>query len=174
MINETLWHDEKQVFNAVTGQQSNFPQGDGTIDVGTFPTKGTIPIAQVKTGTITTDSNNGDGRDVLGVGTKFIEEGLKVGDYLYDGDAAVRRIDSIASNTSLRLSQAFPSDLTADDVLYCERQVFKMIIVESTGSAAAELQESLFAVGRRVVHGGAPIAYDASMSDAQISVFVSQ
>lgn len=168
MINETLWHDERAIFNAVTGQSSNFPQGDGTVTEDTFPAKGTIPLARTMTGTI-----ESDGVNVLGTGTLFETE-LAVGDYLYDDDGAVRQIKHIESETKLTLRQAFPSDVSGIDVLYCQRQRFKMVTIESTGTVAAILQEAPFAVGRRIVTGGAPFTYDASDSNAQISFVVNE
>jgi hypothetical protein len=169
MINETLHHDERSVFRAVTGQTSTFPQADGSIARDTFPTKGTVPMARTFAGKI-----DSDGRMVRGTDTKFETGGIKIGDYLYDGDAAVRKITRIISETLLEVEFDFPSDIANGDVLICERQTFKMIIAESTGTADAVLQEAPFRVGGRVVHGGAPLAYDASASDAEISFSVSQ
>ena len=168
MINETVAHDERGVYRAVTGQTSHFPKADGTLDTFQFPQRGTVPMARTFPGTI-----ESDGKYVRGTDTEFTK-GIKVGDYLYDDAAAVRMIRHIISDTLLELDDGFPVDVNGIDVLVCERQTFKMIIAESTGTGEAILQEAIFPVGSRVVHGGAPIAYDATSSNGQICFSVSQ
>lgn len=164
MINETLYHPERETFHVVSGQTYDaFPQSDGTIIADTLPAKGTIPIAAQKTGTISST-----GASVRGTNTVFATE-LRENDFLYDGDAAVRRITKIISNTLLEVTHGFPSDLSDADVLYCERQAFSLVQWNCSGTAAAELQGAPLAVGERGLNGGAPLAYDASASNAQIS-----
>lgn len=167
MINERVWKPEDAVYRAVTGQTSNFPDSDGTFTSGAFPTKGTIPKAVAKTGTITSTGTN-----VLGSSTLFETE-AKIGDFIYDPDAAVsavRRITKILSNTMLEIASAFPVDIDAGSPFQvCEKQYFQMVYAKSTGSADAELQETTFRVNDTSLTGGAPLAYDASASNAEIS-----
>lgn len=168
MFNETKWHPEEGLYRAVTGSNSNFPTGaNGVPSTVSFPTKGTIPIAKTNTGTLSTTGIN-----VRGVGTLFLSE-FKPGDWLYNSSAAtiqsVRKIRSITSDTVMQLEQAFGVDVSGIAVLKCEPQTFKAIQSESTGTAAAILQEAPFAIGSRIISGGSPIAYDASASNAQIS-----
>lgn len=166
---ETLWHDNKQHFRAVTGQNSNFPQSDGTVEVISFPVKGTVPIAKVLPGTI-----ESTGVMVRGTDTTFLSGGkMKVGDFIYDGDAAVRCIKHIIHDELLELTQAFPSDISTaeDNCLVCERQAFKQIIYSCThADNAAELQEAPLAVGDRAFNEGEPIAYDATGSEISFAV----
>lgn len=164
MINERKWHAEEAIYRAVTGSNANFPDGDGTFTNGTFPTKGTIPKAVTKTGTI---KSTGD--RVRGTGTNFLSD-VNVGDFIYDEDAAVRKVKSIESATMLTLESGFPSDLSsATDFHVCEKQYFVFVYAKSVGTADAELQEAPFIVNDTHVSGGAPLAYDASMANAKIS-----
>lgn len=169
MINETLWHDERGTYRAVTGVMSTFPQADGTIARTVLPPVGTVPIARQFAGTITST-----GVMVRGTGTSFFSDGLKVGDYIYDGVSALRMIKAIISEDLLELEAAFPSDLSGDDLRVCERQTFKMISWVNVGTGICILQEVLLGVGERGLNGGAPVAYDASASNGQIAFTVSQ
>jgi hypothetical protein len=137
--------------------------------LGSIPSKGTIPLAETLTGTIETDSSVGDteGLIVLGTGTIFLTE-LNIGDFLYDGDAAIRKILYIFSDTMLQIEEKFPADLSADPVLRPKNQFYKQIIAKSTGTVDAELQEAVFRVGEDVVLGGSPVAYDCSTANTLI------
>jgi hypothetical protein len=164
MFNERVWHPEEAVYRAVTGESSNFPNGDGTFTIGTFPTKGTIPKAVTKTGTF-----KSTGANVRGSGTLFTKQ-CRVGDYLYNNDAEVRRIKEVISDDMLILDSAFGADISsATAVKVCEKQYFVAVYAKSIGTANAELQETVFAVSETFFSGGAPIAYDASATDAQIA-----
>lgn len=169
MINEALWHDERATFRAVTGVMSTFPNAQGSIERFVLPTIGTIPLARTFTGTI-----ESDGRMVRGTGTFFIRDGIKKDDYLYDDVGAVRRITNIISEDLLEIEYEFPTDVDGINVLVCERQTFKMITWQNTSEGIGIVQEVLLAVGERGLNGGAPIAYDAGSSSAQISFTVSQ
>jgi hypothetical protein len=108
------------------------------------------------TGTISTTGNV-----VRGTSTLFENE-FKVGDFLYNGDKAVRKITKILSNILMELEATFVADLAGGTVARkCEPQVYKVIQVENSSANAAELQEAPFAAGSRVILWGAPIAYDA-------------
>lgn len=170
MINETLWHDERSTYRAVTGVMSTFPNAEGTIERFVMPTKGTVPLARTFSGTI-----ESDGVNVRGTDTAFFGDGIKIGDYLYDGDGAVRKIKEIITEELMVVEYPFPSDISAaSPVLVCERQTFKMITWQNVGSGIGVLQEVLIAVGERAMNGGAPVAYDATASNAQIAFTVSQ
>lgn len=136
--------------------------------LGAIPTKGTIPLAETLTGTISTDNaGTSAGLIVLGTDTIFLTE-LNVGDFLYDGDAAIRKILYIFSDTMLQIEEKFPADLSDDDVLRPKNQFYKQIIAKSTGTVDAELQEAVFRVGEDVVLGGSPVAYDCSVGSTLI------
>ncbi len=157
MVNNLLEYPEHNVFRAVTGATSVFPNGAKGIPVsGSFPTKGTIPIARPMTGTILTTGVN-----VRGTGT-FFEREFKPGDFVYNNDKAVRKVMTIESDTVMTLEAAFTTDISvAVTALKCEPQIFKVVQVENSSTNAAELQEAPFAAGSRVILWGAPIAYDA-------------
>jgi len=173
MVNESLWHAERGFFRAVTGQSSLFPGADGVPAIGTFPAKGTIPVARTLTGTISSASSNGY-YVVLGVGTSFLSE-VQVDDFIYDGDVSLRKVISVISDTQLILEHSFPSDLSGVALKVCKPQIFKKVQAKSTGTVDAKLQETIFKVGDDTpISGGAPISYDASASNAQISFSVSK
>jgi len=155
--------DEQAVYRAVTGAAYNmlYPdgsiiKGDGTAGSGQqFPAKGTIPIARQYSGLVSSTGKNVR----VNVDGNFNQ--LKAGDYLYDGDV-LRQIDYITSDKLLVLKEAFPSDLTDDLLLVCERQFFRYIKAKSThASAAAILQEAPFIAADEFSNDGAPISYDA-------------
>jgi hypothetical protein len=154
-IDELRWHAEIATYRAVTGISANFPNGDGVPTIATFPAKGTIPIAKVLTGTISST-----GANVRGTGTRFTTE-LFIDDYLYDADAAVRRITKIIDDELLVLESAFPADVSGITVRRCTPQTFKKIQVWSSGAAVAEFQEAPLGAGQHFETGGAPLAYDA-------------
>lgn len=159
MINNMLEYPEHGLYRAVTGSATVFPIGEDGVPttIATFPVKGTIPIARIMTGTISST-----GVSVRGTGTLF-ESQVKIGDYLYDADASVRKIKSIETDTLLTLEAAFPADVVGITVRKCEPQTFKVIQAENTSTdTAAELQEAPFAAGSRIISWGSPIAYDAT------------
>lgn len=170
MINNLLEYPERNLFRAVTGVTSVFPNAQFGIPVsGTFPTKGTIPRARQMTGTLVTA-----GVYVRGTGT-FFERDFKIGDFVYNNDKAVRKIVSIESDILMTLEATFTADVTvAVNALKCEPQIFKVIQVESLGTVAAEVQEAPLGVSSRFISWGAPIAYDASTANAQICFTVSK
>lgn len=159
-LNQNVTNNEFKVERLVTGTTHPY--------LGSIPTKGTIPIFEVLTGTISTDnSGSSAGLTVLGTGTLFLTE-LAVGDFLYDGDAAIRKIRYIFSDTMLELEEKFPASLTDADVNRPKRSFYKQIIARSSGTAASELQESPFEIDAQVTTGGSPLVYDASGAGAQI------
>lgn len=166
MYNNLLEYPENNVFRAVTGATSVFPNGaKGVPTSASFPTTGTIPIARSMTGTILTTGVN-----VRGTGTTF-EKDFKIGDFLFNNVKAVRKIVAIESDTVMTLEAAFTSDIAvAIAALKCEPQIFKMIQIENTGAGAAEVQEAPFAPGSRIITYGAPIAYDASAGTLAFTV----
>ena len=170
MVKESLWHAERGRYRAVTGANSLFPNEDGVpTSYAPFPTKGTIPVAKTKTGTI-----QSTGVNVRGTGTLFRSE-IEEGDYLYNGDAAVRKVLHIISDTLLVLEKGFASDVAALTALkVCKPQWAKEIDAKSTGTAAAILQETPFRVNDEDLCGGAPLAYDASATNAEISFSIAK
>jgi hypothetical protein len=98
---------------------------------------------------------------------------MRVGDFIYNGDASIRRIKNIIDDELLELNQAFPSDIAtaADNVLVCQRQAFKQIIYECTHEdTPAILQEAPLALGVRAFNEGEPIVYDATGSEISFAV----
>lgn len=165
MYNETKWYAEKETFRAVTGASANFPQGDGTIEVGTFPAKGTIPIAKEPGGTIISE-----GLYVRGTDTTFMTS-VKKGDFIYDEDV-LREVANVLSDILLELKQEFPTDISvAIDLKVCSPQDIKAIYAHSThGSDSSILQEAPFRPGSTFLNGGAPISYDATAGEISFTV----
>lgn len=170
MYNETKWYDERATYRAITNGAYNFPmgvaglvKGDGGVGSGSdFPIKGTIPVAMVRTGTISSN-----GVEVRGSDDADFSQ-IKPDDYLYDGNV-VRRIKSVCDdpgNKLIELWQAFPSNVNGIAIQHCERQFFKAIYAHSThDSDSAILQEAPFRPGSTFLNGGAPISYDATSGE---------
>lgn len=168
MQNNLLEYPENNMFRAVTGVTSVFPNGaKGIPTSATFPVKGTVPIARSMPGTILTT-----GVSVRGTGTTFESAAsFKIGDFLYNNDKSVRKIVSIESDTLMTLEAPFPTDIAvAIAPLKCEPQTFKIIQIENTGAGSAEVQEAPFAANSRIVCYGAPIAYDAAAGTLAFTV----
>jgi hypothetical protein len=137
--------------------------------LGAIPTKGTIPVAETLTGTITTDNAGSTGGViVLGTGTLFFTE-LYVGDFIYNGDAEIRKIKAIFSDTMLEIEEKFPASLSGAAVKRPKNHYYKTIVATSTGSADAELQEAKLEVDKKFEGMGSPLAYDASAVNAEIT-----
>jgi hypothetical protein len=170
-INEEIFHPEQAFFRGVNGQSSLFPDQNGRPVIQTLPLKGTIPIAKQLTGTMY-NAGAGDLTEsttaVRGTGTLFITEGLSPGDYLYDGDAGVREITDVISETLLFIKTGFAAEVSGVPVRVCKPQWFKRIKVAATG--AAEVQETPIAAGQTFITGGSPIAYDGASGELEFSV----
>lgn len=160
MINQNLVNNEVKVERITTGTTHPY--------LGAIPTKGTIPLAETLTGTITTDNaGDSEGLIVLGSGTIFLTE-VYPGDFIYDDDAAIRKVKAVFSDTMLELEEAFPASVAAIDLMVPKRSYYKAITARSSGTVDAELQESSFVAGSSTVTGGSPLAYDASTADSEI------
>ena len=160
MINQNLVNNEVKVERLTTGTTHPY--------LGAIPTKGTIPLPETLTGTIVTDNTGAsDGLIVLGTSTIFLTE-VYPGDFIYDNDAAVRKVKAVISDTMLELEQAFPASLAGIALKVPKRMYYKAITARSSGTADAELQESKFVIGSSVVTGGTPMAYDASAANSEI------
>jgi hypothetical protein len=137
--------------------------------LGVIPTKGTIPLAETLTGTITTDNaGTSEGVIVLGTDTIFLTE-LAPGDFLYDDDAAIRKIRYIFSDTMLELEEKFPASVSGVALKRPKNQYYKEILATSSGTADAELMEANFPDTSKYVGYGSPLSYDASAGSAQIT-----
>ena len=137
--------------------------------LGAIPTKGTIPIAETLTGTISTD-NAGTSAGVIGVGTGslFLTE-LSAGDFLYDSDAAIRKILYVFSDTMIQFEEKFPASLSSVAVKRPKNQYYKQVLAESTGSTNAKLQESVFKAASKTVLDGSPVTYDVTTASSEIT-----
>lgn len=157
---------EGATFRATTGGAYNIIGAYGAMMKGSsFPTKGAIPVPTGKSGTIISTGNW-----VRGTDTKFLSE-MQPGDYLYHKDV-VRKIDFIDSDTMLKLTQEFPSDIASGEIpLLCQSQFYSAIYAKSThATVAATLQEAPIAAGNTFLNQGAPISYDATSGQLQFQV----
>jgi len=160
MINQNLVNNEVKVERITTGTTHPY--------LGAIPTKGTIPLAETQTGTITTDNAGASaGLIVLGSGTIFLTE-VYPGDFIYDNDTAIRKVVAVFSDTMLELEEKFPASVSALALKVPKRSYYKAITARSSGTVDAELQESSFVIGSSTVTGGSPLAYDASAANAEI------
>jgi len=160
MINQNLVNNEVKVERIVTGTTHPY--------LGAIPAKGTIPLAETQTGTITTDNAGASaGLIVLGSGTIFLTE-VYPGDFIYDNDNSIRKVVAVFSDTMLELEEKFPASVSAIALKVPKRSYYKAITARSSGTVDAELQESPFEVGASVVTGGSPLVYDCSTANTQI------
>jgi len=136
--------------------------------LGAIPAKGTIPLPETLTGTITTDNAGASaGVTVLGVGTIFLTE-IYPGDFIYNNDAEVRKVLYVFSDTMLQLEEKFPASVSGIALKRPKNQYYKKIIARSSGTVDAELQESNFELGQTLENGGSPLAYDCTTANTQI------
>lgn len=156
MINATLFHDTLNTLRVYTGQNAH-PY------FGNVRNKGVMPPAKYGNGTIKADVYA-----IRGTGTSFKDGRIKNNDFLWDGQAAVRRVIDIQSDDLLFIDKPFPGAVSALSVYYIPRGSYRMIYAKSIGTVAAILQESQFGVGNTLLNGGSPLGYDASAAGAQI------
>jgi len=136
--------------------------------LGAIPAKGTIPLPETLTGTISTDNAGASaGVTVLGVGTIFLTE-IYPGDFIYNNDAEVRKVLYVFSDTMLQLEEKFPASVSGIALKRPKNQYYKEVLVYNTG-AIAEVQEAPIGNGERLVLGGSPIAYDGTGSQIQFT-----
>lgn len=160
MLNQNFINNEYKVERIVPGTTHPY--------LGAIGSKGTIPLPETLTGTISTDNAGSTaGKIVLGVGTLFLTE-LAVGDFIYNGDAAIRKIRYIYSDTMLELEEKFPASLSGAAIKVPKRNLYKQIVARSTGTVDAQLQEAAFEVGAQILTGGTPLAYDCSVANTGI------
>jgi hypothetical protein len=171
MQKETFAHSERGRYRAVTGVAADFPNENGVpTKYATFPTKGTIPAARQLSGTIVSTGVN-----VRGTNTLFTKE-VQEEDFIYAvegaaGASSIRKVVHVISDTLLVVDAPFNEDIDpAIDLKVIKPQmIFKEVYAKSTGTAAAIMNGSTFPVGMEDHSGGAPLIYDASAANAQIS-----
>lgn len=172
MENSTLFHNEIETYRLVLF-------GAGPIvhpTLGSIPTKGVLPLGRQMTGLINSfAADPSSGLMVLGVGTSFLDGGtdklaqIEEGDFIYDpAQKVARRVQIVYSNTRLKLFAKFPADLVSVQLWKIPR-TFHKIYAKSTGAAAAVLEESSFEVNDTFLNSGAPVTYDATAANAEIS-----
>lgn len=140
-----------------------------------IPDKGTIPLAQTKSGTFLSDD-----KVVRGFSSSFESE-FDRNRYLYSAShSVIRRIDYITDDNLMFLTASFPSNLASTNLVQTpnHRSKYKLVIVRNTGTVDAIVQEQLLAPGKIIVKefdfGVAPISYDASAAGAELTFEVSK
>jgi hypothetical protein len=130
-----------------------------------FPVKGTIPQPSGLSGTIIST-----GKLVRGTSTLFSTQ-IGIGDYIYAKDV-LRRVTAVFSDTTLELSQAFPTDISVAVIpLKVPAQGYKSILARNThASADSIVQEAPMGIGSTFLNQGSPIAYDATGSELEFTV----
>ena len=157
MINATLFHDTLNTLRVYAGQNAH-PY------FGNVPVKGCMPPPKYGNGTIKADVYA-----IRGTNTTFQDGRIKINDFLWDGNAAVRRVVDIQSNNLLFIDKPFPGVVNGLSVYHAPRGQYRMIYAKSTGATvAAILQESTFSAGESMVNGGTPMGYDASAAGSSI------
>lgn len=156
MINATLFHDTLNTLRVYTGQNAH-PY------FGNVPTKGVMPPARYGRGTIKADVYA-----IRGTNTSFQDGVMEINDFLWDGQASVRRILNIQSQNLLFIDKPFPVAVNNLSVYWIPRGSYRMIYAKSVGTVAAILQESYFGAGNTMLNGGTPLGYDASAAGSQI------
>jgi hypothetical protein len=167
---QTQWHDQRNDFRAVTGSAYRIRGAYGIIAYGSsFPRVGTIPLSTPVAGTIISQGPN-----VRGTNTLFRSQ-LREGYYIHAKNV-VRKILHIISDDLLVLESGFPTDITSagEGVRYIKPQGFHTIYAKSTGTADPILNEAPFRQSDTSFQGGAPISYDASLTNSEISFEVTE
>ena len=167
---DTMWHPETNLFRAVTGGAYRLRSPYGHIAYGTaFPRVGTIPLSHPRNGTIISQGVN-----VRGTGTAFLTD-LREGYYIHAKNV-VRKILHIISDTLLVLEGGFPTDIASpgEGLRFIKPQTYRTVYAKSTGTADPILQESPFRQNDTSFDGGAPISYDASGTNSEISFTVTE
>lgn len=167
---ETMWHAQTNDFRMVTGSAYRCRGAYGAIIYGSaFPRIGTIPLSTPAAGTIISQGPN-----VRGTNTLFLSQ-LREGQFLHAKNVT-RKILHIISDTLLVLESGFPTDIASpgEGVRFIRPQAYKTIYAKSTGSSNPVLQEAPFVSGDTSFQGGAPISYDASGSNQEISFEVTE
>lgn len=147
--------------------------------LGVIPNKGTFPLADTKTGTITStpgSTGTDNKRAVVGSGTLFRTEAF-VGDYIYAGDV-LRKITEVSTNTLLFVEYPFPATVTAAAFKVVRAGKYKTVLAKNTGPVDAILNEAKLEFGdssiRDAEHGLAPLSYDVSAATAEITFELSE
>lgn len=164
MLNESPF--ESGTFRAQTGGAYNFPAAYGLIAKGTaFPAKGTIPQPSGISGTIIST-----GKLVRGTNTLFLSQ-IGVGDYIYAKDV-IRQVKTVYSDTTLELSQEFPTDISVAVIpLRVHGQGYTSILAKNThASADSIVLEAPMGIGSTFLNKGSAISYDATGSELEFTV----
>jgi len=147
--------------------------------LGAIPTKGCFPLPDTKTGTISSDpSSTGteNKKVVFGTGTIFRSE-IFEGDYIYAADVC-RRVQWVTSDTQLILDKPFPSSVSGAALKVVRHGKYKIIRANSTGSADAIYQEAKLEFGQEAkvenIQGLAPVSYDASAANSELTFELSE
>lgn len=161
MFTDRVFPQEGHIWRAVTGGLYNIRGIYGTL----LPVKGTIPLNQTLTGTISVT-----GKTVRGTGTTFLDGKIAVGDYLYASEV-VRKVQVIHSNDMITLDYEFPVGVTGQPLRVVKVNAYRgMITARSTGSAdVTKFQEAPFRMNDVAVFS-APISYDATAGEISFTV----
>lgn len=147
--------------------------------LGAIPNKGTFPLPNTKTGTITStpgSTGTDNKRAVVGTGTLFRTE-VFVGDYIYAGDV-LRMVTEISTDTLLFVRNPFPSTVTAAELKICRAGKYKIVQVKNTGPVDGVYNEAKIEAADVVLRandmGLAPVSYDVSASTAELTFDLSE
>lgn len=178
-MNRAVSQLEKQTFQLVIG--NNTPTVHPVL--GTFPAVGCIPLPIEPAAQTVTSDNAGTtaGLILIGTGTNWLDgtivsdssDKVEQGDFIANADGVLRRVLHVLSNTMLELEAKFPASLSATPLRIVRKNFYRSILAASTGTADAELNEQTFAVGGNMFDEGAPVSYDVSAADSEITFTLS-
>ena len=147
--------------------------------LGTIPNKGTFPLADTKTGTITSTPLSAQAaakKVVVGTGTLFRTEVFE-GDYIYASDV-VRKVTDVVSNTMLILESPLPLLVTDVALKVVRAGKYKTVLAKNTGPVDAIYNEAKLEIGDSSIRdsetGLAPLSYDVSTATAEITFELSE
>lgn len=163
-MQEYALHNEIKVDRIIPGTTHPY--------LGAIPTKGCIPLAVSRNGTITTSGVKGLGTNTLWL-TGGTSDRLIKGEWIHS-NGVIRRIRNVFSDNYLELEYAFPVDLSAVAIQLAPRHRYTAIIVKSTNTttAATAVQEQQMAAGELTITGGAPISYDMTAGNLEFTLSV--
>lgn len=178
-MNRAVSQLEKETFQLVIGNNTS------TVHpvLGTFPAKGCIPLPiEPAAQTLVTDNaGTTAGLIVIGTGTHFLDgtnsadasDKVEQGDFLANADGVLRKVTHVLTDTMLELEAKFPSSLAGAPLRIVRKNFYRSILSASTGTADAILNEQSFAIQTSTFNEGAPVSYDVSAANSEITFTLS-
>jgi hypothetical protein len=161
----------------VTGQTLPFTSATAMPKTGTMPAAVQLKTSAAVAITASTITGNTDNTWLALSSTDYDKNKFRVGTWLYMQGLVVRIINITNDGSTIQIATAMPSSVSGTNVYYVTTK-YKSVRAISSGSAPAILQGVPFKNGLISdsvgTIGVAPISYDASASNAEITFYVTE